>query len=424
MTTLRNLETVPGGAATPTMSSKTLPPSLSLSQKPVKPPTPIAPRIDVEPIYTALKAGVGKNWNVYLETIRDFLTGYLNQQEVSRRIDPFICCDASLTHLHNQLICAIHTNAHRDPPEPGVAAFVSANDKPTAAAKPVSGDAAEQRLKVEIMKLPARERHRLKKIEEDPVDAFQQMMAEVHSSRQIRPPDLVPTGAGGYNTTTNWELEISKRFAQPLFSESNEFPDADSIQKRMIPIAYQEGLAGGASDGCSTLVNIAAEMYIKEQLAEVFQRTKSNGANYIQTGKFKRRKAKEEELTRRGEIKRDVFGLLPVEVETESKRRPFGLEDLRFAMGFGNSYLAQNKILSTKIANMPYWEEDRNQDYVDMKPTINGTPQKSNGTTNGVNGHHDEVMTDINVNDWWSGAGESDRAQLDDMLDDILAAGS
>lgn len=84
-----------------------------------------------------------------------------------------------------------------------MAAFVSANDKPTAAAKPVNGDAAEQRLKVEIMHLPARERNRLKKIEEDPVDAFQQMMAEVHSSRQIRPPDLVPTSAGGYNTTTS-----------------------------------------------------------------------------------------------------------------------------------------------------------------------------------------------------------------------------
>lgn len=105
--------------------------------------------------------------------------------------------------MHNQFICAIHANALRDPPEPGVAAFVSANDKPTAAAKPVSGDASEQRLKVEIMHLPARERHRLKKIEEDPVDAFQQMMLEVHTSRQIRPPDLVSTSAGGYNTTTS-----------------------------------------------------------------------------------------------------------------------------------------------------------------------------------------------------------------------------
>lgn len=225
----------------------------------------------------------------------------------------------------------------------------------------------------------------------------------------------------------DWELEISKRFAQPLFSESNEFPDADSIQKRMIPIAYQEGLAGGAADGCSMFVNIAAEMFIKEQLAEIFQRTKSNGAKYIQTGKFKRQRAKEEEAAERGEIKRDVFGLLPVEVETESKRRPFGLEDLRFSLSLGNSYLAQNKILSAKIANMPYWEEeDRNQDDVEMKPILNGTPQKPNGvpTTNGVNGHHDEIMTDVNVNDWWNGAGESDRSQLDDMLDEILATGS
>lgn len=221
----------------------------------------------------------------------------------------------------------------------------------------------------------------------------------------------------------DWELEISKRFAQPLFSESNEFPDPETIQKRMIPIAYQEGLAGGAADGCSTFVNIAAEMFIKEQLVELFKRTKSNGPNYIQVGKFKRRKEKEEELARRGEIKRDIFGLLPVEVETESKRRPFGLEDLRFSMLLGNSYLSQNKILSAKIANAPYWEEeDRNIDDADTRPVMNGTPQKSNGVmTNGTNGHRDEVMTD--VNDWWNGAGEADRSQLDDMLDDVLATG-
>lgn len=90
--------------------------------------------------------------------------GQLNQEELSRRIDHFIRTDASRERLHNQFICAIYSNAFRDAPEPGVASWVSANDKPTAVPKPVSGDAAEQRLKTEVMQLPARDRHRLKGI--------------------------------------------------------------------------------------------------------------------------------------------------------------------------------------------------------------------------------------------------------------------
>jgi len=49
-------------------------------------------------------------------------------------------------------------------PDHGVASWVSANDKPTtgAGSKPVSGDAAEQRLKTEVMALPSRDRRRIK----------------------------------------------------------------------------------------------------------------------------------------------------------------------------------------------------------------------------------------------------------------------
>lgn len=70
----------------------------------------------------------------------------------------------NIEHLHNQLIAGIYGNVSRDSPEPGVAPWVSANDKPTVVSKPVSGDAAEQRLKTEIMQLPGRERRRLKEI--------------------------------------------------------------------------------------------------------------------------------------------------------------------------------------------------------------------------------------------------------------------
>lgn len=68
--------------------------------------------------------------------------------------------------MHNQLMCAIHTNAFRDPPEQAVASWVAANDKPTATAKPLTGDAAEQRLKYEVMQLPWTTRKRLKDVQD------------------------------------------------------------------------------------------------------------------------------------------------------------------------------------------------------------------------------------------------------------------
>lgn len=74
--------------------------------------------------------------------------------------------DPVIEHLHNQLIAAIYGNVVRDLPDPGVAPWVSANDKPTVLSKPVSGDAAEQRLKTEVMQLPARDRRRLKEVPE------------------------------------------------------------------------------------------------------------------------------------------------------------------------------------------------------------------------------------------------------------------
>jgi transcriptional coactivator HFI1/ADA1 len=303
--------------------------------------------------------------------------------------------------LHNQFLAGIYSNSLRDPPETEIATFVSAHDKPTTASgKQVVGDAAEQRLKSEIMALPPRERHRLKQLADQGYggDEFQRMMREVKDSWAIRPPDVVPPSAGGFNKT-NWELEIGKRFELPLFSESNEFPDADMIQKRMVPLCYQEGLAGGCNNGCSDLVNIAAEMFVKQLLTESFRRVRSNGVKYIQTHAFRRKLEREEGQLQRGQIKRDSFGLLPCEQEVERNRPPFGVEDLRFALGLGNSYMAQNKLLTAKIFNRPLQRQENRKLESKNKSAVNGM-------VNGVNGQYSPV--------------KMERTALDDVLDEVL----
>ena len=90
--------------------------------------------------------------------------GRLNQVELSERIDPILTShNGEKEHLHNKLISAIYGNVTREMPDQGLAPWVSANDKPTATgAKPVTGDAAERRLKGDVMQLPSRDRRRIK----------------------------------------------------------------------------------------------------------------------------------------------------------------------------------------------------------------------------------------------------------------------
>ena len=97
--------------------------------------------------------------------------GRLNQAELSERIDPILASTGSeKEHLHNKLIAGIYGNVTREMPDQGLAPWVSANDKPTAAGtKPVTGDAAERRLKGDVMQLPSRDRRRIKDLVQNDV---------------------------------------------------------------------------------------------------------------------------------------------------------------------------------------------------------------------------------------------------------------
>lgn len=160
--------------------------------------------------------------------LSDCHTGHLNQDEFSSRVDHFLSSDPKIEHLHNNFVCAIIGNLTRDLPDHGIAHWVSANDKLTVVSKPVSGDAAEQRLKTEVIQLPARDRRRLKVIPEvrpyfatvkrspnyrvfqshlylspqaDPL-CIPNPLEEDYRARQIRLPDQVPASAGGLNKTS------------------------------------------------------------------------------------------------------------------------------------------------------------------------------------------------------------------------------
>ena len=182
-------------ASTAVSTSKAVASAAAISQKSTKALISV-PRLDLEPVYTELKAAIGDNWAEYkqsttlfllgiflstqvsdigylLITFHQIIAGHLNQDEFSSRLDPIICADPRTEHLHNNFVCALIGNLSRDLPDHGVASWVSANDKPTVVSKPVSSDLAEQRLKTEVMQLPPRDRKRIKAIPEVGVFALE-----------------------------------------------------------------------------------------------------------------------------------------------------------------------------------------------------------------------------------------------------------
>ncbi|KAF7175333.1 hypothetical protein CNMCM7691_007924 [Aspergillus felis] len=411
-------------ASTATASSKTAAPGPVTTQKSTKALISV-PRLDLEPIYTELKAAIGENWAEYKESTTLFLLGHLNQNELASRVDHIICADQKTEHLHNNFICAIIGNLTRDLPDHGVASWVSANDKPSVVSKPSSGDAAEARLKTEVMQLPPRDRRRIKAIpERDPHETVPNEVEEYHLAKQIKLPSQVPASAGGLNKT-NWELEIRKRYAQPLASETGEFPDAESIHARMIPICYEESVVSGAGFPCAEFMAIATETFVKEVLSVVFSRTRCNGPsgtiNGMMMRKYRQQLELEELAYTRGEIVKDsATGLLPVEAKEARIRKPLGVRDLRLALEIGGGVLSHMPLIVDHIMG-GYFEDELETDKQDQLDEVADTADNDTRPIQFTD--EMDVEDDAELLDW-EGAAAVDRAQLGSLLDECLSLAS
>ncbi|KAI1331781.1 transcriptional regulator of RNA polII, SAGA, subunit-domain-containing protein [Xylariaceae sp. FL0255] len=438
------------GLSTPILKSITV--STPATQKITKTSQIIPARIDLEPLYTSLKAAIGiEQWTNYTQATTQFMLGRLNQVEYADRVDAILYSpNGDKQHLHNQLLAAIYGNLTREMPDQGLAPWVSANDKPQAAAgsKPVSGDAAERRLKADVMQLPSRDRRRIKDLalnDFDPHDAMVDMFMDHHRMRVPRAlgaPDI-PQSASGLNNM-NLDLEIRKRYAQPLAVESGEFPDVASIESRMLPISYETGLVGGHAPDVAQFMTVATESFIKEFLSSVFSRTRSNGpgdsgsagfgagAGWIQTHKYRRQLRKEEDAFNKGELTRDKSGLLPIEAKAASERPPLNMADLRLALTIADCGISSFPIVRKTIFQA-YREGElehyNNYTYIPgyKPPRIQEeTPYSkesvdSNGDTIMTNGVAGDPMDVDEEPSAWAGAAAQDMASLNNVLDGLLA---
>lgn len=219
-------------STTPTLSSTTLP-DLSIPPKSAsKPNAPRAPRIDIEPLYAAVKMAIADaDWTLYKTSLSAFLLGNLNQDELSSRLDHIFAraaaasaaasetglgtgvSKAAMERAHNALMMGVYANVFRDAPEAGIASWVSSSDKMSSSVPKGAGDESEKRLKHEVMHISRRERKRLKTVHQagggggafdfGPVDAVGGIMMEYHEARRVKLPDVGPAAqAGGYGKTS------------------------------------------------------------------------------------------------------------------------------------------------------------------------------------------------------------------------------
>lgn len=214
-------------STTPTLSSSTLPNLASLqTDLAKKPPAPRSPRVDVEPLYAAVKGAVSDaDWTVYKTSLSLFLLGNLNQEELTFKLSKILTTPA-LEHAHNALFTAIYANIWRDAPDAGIASWVSSSDKPSSGAVKGTGDESEKRLKYEVMQLSRRERKRLKTIpagDGGPNGAAADArmvgvgaLGPVHEyvdARRVKQLEVGPSSSqgGGFGKTSKFTLRFSRR---------------------------------------------------------------------------------------------------------------------------------------------------------------------------------------------------------------------
>ena len=379
-------------------------------------------------------------------------------------------------HQHNQLLLAIATNLSREAPDVGVAPWVSANDKPTTTTKPLAGDAAEHRLKVEVMQLPPRVRTRIKGVNDESIGP---LVAGLAGEAAARRPAVAGSGSVGgvstpltatmptpsTSTTTglNKDQEIRKRYGHALIQESQDLPAKSAILERVLPMCYEERLNDGAGlpNQVAGLMSAAMGVFVKESLSsmisvgrinppvsdtlaltgEVPSNAESNGHGHgvgplgIFTAGYKRRIERETRQVARGELKRSESGLLPIEVQAQ-KRANWGRGwdgDAKLAWDMRDPTWWRPMVPWASERIMPKDWDDREDDEMEIDG-VGVVPKKiqSNGVNgimvngNGARTDHDRdggAVDEMAIDemDWgWEGADNAGRTVLGGLLDDCL----
>lgn len=269
--------------------------------------------------------------------------------------------------------------------------------------------------------MPARDRRRVKQLKGDAqakVDSGLQEMLDYQRELEVKRPEVPQSGGAGGLAKSNWDLEIHRKYAQPLASETLEFPSLPDLQNRIEPICYEEGLVGGAQGALQAIAELmeqATEVHLKDVLGRINGHVRSNGEGCIQTSKFRRQLRREEEDAERGILQRTPAGLLPAEVDQYAKREPLNADDLRLTLQLQDRHFKAEPFLSQSILLNKYPDTRQAERLANGLPLTNGVSKGSIDVGDPMIVDEDDVG--------WQGAGVTDSNALMGELDDILATG-
>jgi transcriptional coactivator HFI1/ADA1 len=207
----------------------------------------------------------------------------------------------------------------------------------------------------------------------------------------------------------------------------------------MVPTCYEEGIFNGPARDAPAFMSQATEAFLKNLLSRALQVCRSDGAQYVQTRAYKRRRRREEAAFERGEVRKSTAGLLPVDQEALERRQPLSLLDLRLCVDVGTHGLGRSgarammRFEATGIDDETMFGERgegedalpaRRDSSAAVKAVVAVVPPKplTNGVlTNGVH-HHDDEYEEVDDDDdcGWPGGSANDRRELENILADCL----
>jgi len=196
----------------------------------------------------------------------------------------------------------------------------------------------------------------------------------------------------------------------------------------MLPICFEEGVLNGYTAETPNYMNRATDTVLKNFLAQIFSATRSNGPRpgWIQTGQYKRQLQREQVAFVKGELRKSVTGRLPVEQESERRRRALGITDIRLVLDSSGSMLGRTPPLSMMTFEALGVDDEANvrdslAEATRMKKGGMMAPPKplSNGVA--INGIH--VDSNVNNDFGWAGGSEQDRMDLDKLLEEAGTGG-
>lgn len=221
-------------------------------------------RIELDKLVIDFQRLLGSNWDRYQAIVSLFLVGKISRVELCEELSTILT--PQTTRLHNQLLLTNLANALRDSPSHSVsgAGFGSGYIGKKRDGKR-NRSSQYERIKKDIMALPARERRRVKSIVRDPGKRII-FNSSITLNRQALLPKI-PVSANrespATQNTMQWAQDIIHGFQSMLSTESYELPDSDTLRSKVVSIAREHGLIGGVNEKVYELILLGLELHLK-----------------------------------------------------------------------------------------------------------------------------------------------------------------